>query len=149
MNLSGFTHYFPLSKEEISTALAKSLSSAASGPDSISYDVRKRIHKSCPDLLTKLIGPLLQYGYHPSSLKVANGVVLDKPGKASYDSPASFGVVVLLETLSKIVERVIASRLSLLARSCGLLHPHQSGSLPGLSTFDATATLAHEVRLSQ
>ena len=57
--------------------------------------------------------------------------------------------MVLLETLSKIVERVIASRLSLLARSCGLLHPHQTGSLPGLSTFDATATLAHEVRLFQ
>ena len=47
------------------------------------------------------------------------------------------------------MERVTASRLSLLARSCGLLHPHQTGSLPGLSTFDATATLAHEVRLFQ
>ena len=74
---------------------------------------------------------------------------MDKPGKASYDSPASFRVIVLLETLSKIVERVTASRLSLLARCCGLLHPHQTGSLLGLSTFDATATLAHKVRLFQ
>jgi len=73
--------------------------------------------------------------------------VLDKPGKASYDTPASFRVIVLLETLSKILERIVASRLSLLARHVGLLHPHQTGSLPGLSTFDATSTLTHEVRL--
>jgi len=58
-------------------------------------------------------------------------------------------VIVLLETLSKILERVTAFRLSLLARHVRLLHPHQIGSLPGLSTFDATATLAHEVRLLQ
>ena len=138
-----------MSQDEIAAALAKSSSSAAPGPDTISYDVWKKVHKSCPALLTNLIGPLLQYGHHPSSLKKANGIVLDKPGKASYDSPASFRVIVLLETLSKIVERVTASGLSLRARSCGLLHPHQTGSHPGLSTFDATATLAHEVRLLQ
>ena len=58
-------------------------------------------------------------------------------------------MIVLLKTLSKILERIVASRLSLLARSVGLLHPNQTGSLAGISTFDATATLTHEVRLSQ
>jgi len=111
--------------------------------------VWKRVHRSCPALLTSLLSPLLQYGHHPSSLKKANDIVLDKPGKASYDTPASFMVLVLLETLSKILELVTASRLSLLARHVGLLHPHQTGSLPGLSTFDATSTLSHEVRLLQ
>ena len=149
VNLTPYSDYFPVSQEEIATALAKSSSSAAPGPDSISYGVWKKVHKSCPALLTDLIGPLLQYGHHPSSLKKSNGVVLDKSGKASYDSPASFRVIVPLDTLSKIVERVTASRLSLLARSCGLLHPHQTCSLPGLSKFDATATLAHVVRLFQ
>ena len=147
VNLSAYADYFPVSKEEIAAALAKSSSSGAPGPDTISYDVGKRIHKACPPLLTNLIGPILQYGHHPVSLKKANGIVLDKPGKASYDSPSSFRVIVRLETHSKIVERVTASRLSLLARACSLLHPHQTGSLPGLSTFDATATLSHEVRL--
>ena len=135
VNLSPFADYFPVSQDETADALAKSSSSAAPGPDTISYGMWKKVHKSCPSLLTGLIGPLLQYGHHPSSLKRANGAVLDKPGKASYDSPASFRVIVLLETLSKIVERVTASCLSLLARSCGLLHPHQTGSLPGLSSL--------------
>ena len=149
VNLSAYSDYFLVSQEEITSALAKSSSSAANGPDTISYGVWKKVHKSCPALLMNLIGPLLQYGHHPSSLKKANGVVLDKPGKASYDSPVPFRIIVLLETLSKIVKRVTASRLSLLARSCSLLHTHQTRSLPGLSTFDATATFAHEVRFFQ
>ena len=72
VNLSPYADYFPVSQEEIAAALAKSSSSAAPGPDSISYGVWKKVHKSCPSLLTNLIGPLLQYGHHPSSLKKAN-----------------------------------------------------------------------------
>jgi len=149
LTLSPYPDYFPLSKEEITLALSKSSNTSAPGPDSIPYVVWKQVHCSCPALLTSLLSPVLQYGHHPSSLKKANGIVLDKPGKASYDTPASFRVIVLLETLSKILERVTAARLSLLARHVGLLHPHQTGSRPGLSTFDATSTLAHEVRLLQ
>ena len=149
LTLSPYPDYFPLSQEEIALALSKSSNTSAPGPDMFSYDVWKQVHRSCPALLTKLLSPLMHYGHHPGSLKKANGIVLDKPGKASYDTPASFRVIVLLETLSKVLERVIASRLSLLARHVGLFHPHQTGSLPGLSTLDATSTLTHEVRLLQ
>ena len=83
VNISTYADYFPVSQEQIAAALAKSSSSAAPGPDTISYDIWKRIHKSCPPLLTNLMCPLLQYGHHPASHKKANGVVLDKPGKAS------------------------------------------------------------------
>ena len=83
VNLSPYSDCFPVGQEEIAAALAKSSSSAAPGPDTISYGVWKKVHKSCPALLTNLIGPLLQYGHHPSSLKKANGVVLDNPGRPS------------------------------------------------------------------
>ena len=90
--------------------------------------------------------PLVAFGYHPPALKRAHGVVLDKPGKASYDSPSSFRIIVLLKTISKILEQVMTVRLAALARTVGLLHPNQCGSLPGLSTADACATLIHQVR---
>ena len=48
VNLSLYSDYFPISQEEIATALAKSSSSAAPGPDTISYDVWKKVHKSGP-----------------------------------------------------------------------------------------------------
>jgi len=76
-------------------------------------------------------------------------VVLDKPGKASYDSTTSFRIIVLLKTLSKIVERLMMLRLSPIARSKGLLHPNPCGSLPGLSSSDAWLTLMHEIRTLQ
>jgi len=147
--LSPYSDYLPLSQGEVALALAKSANTSAPGPDRISYHVWKRVHRLYPTLLSPLLSPLLQYGHSPSLVKKANNIVLDKPGKASYDTPASFTVIVILETLSKILERVTASRLSLLARHVGLLHPHQTGSLPGHSTFDATSTLSHGVRLLQ
>jgi hypothetical protein len=82
-------------------------------------------------------------------MKKANGIVLSKPGKPDYRSPASFRIIVLLETVSKILERIVATRLAAQARSSGLLHPHQCGSLSGLGCFDAITTLTHEVRLLQ
>jgi len=67
---------------------------------------------------------------HPPSLKTALGIVLDKPGKPSYDSPSSFRVIFLLRRLSKILERVVTSRLSAQATTCSLIHHPQCGSLP-------------------
>ena len=80
---------------------------------------------------------------------MANGVVLDKPGKPSYDSPSSFRIIVLLQTVSKILERIVASRLSAIARYVGLLHRNQCGSLPSLPAFDACTTLIDSVRTLQ
>jgi len=147
LTLSPYPDYFPLSHEEIALALSKSSNTSAPGSDTISYKVWKQVDRSCPALLTALLSPLLRYGHHPSSLKKANSIVLNKSGNVSYDTTASFRVIVLLQTLSKVLERVTASRLSLQARHVGLLHPHQTGSLPGLSTFNTTSTLTHEVRL--
>jgi len=76
-------------------------------------------------------------------------VVLDKPWKPSYESPFLFRIIVLIRTVSKILERIIAARLLKAARSRRLLNPNQCGSLPGLSTYDATLTLFNDVRTLQ
>ena len=133
----------PLTKEEIAAALSKSSPSSAPGPDGVPYSVWKKVNSLNPDLLLDLLAPLVAFGYHPTTLKHANGVVLDKPGKSTYDTPASFRIIVLLKTVSKILERILTVRLTSLARNNGLLHPNQCGSLPGLSTSDAVATLTH------
>ena len=143
------TTHDPLTKEEIAQALANSSPSSAPGPDEIPYSVWKAVNRYNPDILYSLLAPLVAFGYHPPTLKHANGVVLEKPGKPSYDSPSSFLIIVLLKTLSKILERVVTVRLMTLAASSGLLHPNQCGSLPGLSTSDAVATLTHEIRTLQ
>ena len=135
--------------EEISAALTKCSPSSAPGPDTIPYSVWKSLHRIASDILISLLGPLLLFGHHPSSMKMANGEVLDKPGKPSYRSPSSFRLIVLLQTISKILERIVASRFSAICRYICLLHRNQCGSLPWLSSFDTGMALMDTVRTLQ
>ena len=139
----------PLTKEEILTALSKCSPTSASGPDGIPYSTWKQVNKINPSVLLDTLSPLGSLGYHPASLKGSNGIVLDKPGKPSYKSSTSCRIIVLICTFSKILERIIASRLLLAARSRGLLDPNQCGSLPGLSTYDAVLTLCNNLETLQ
>jgi len=139
----------PLLPGEITAALRNCSSSCTPGPDTIPYSVWKRVHLAALRLLADLLGPLLKFGYHPVSMTKANGIVLDKPGKSSYDSPASFRVIVLLQTVSQILERVVAFRLSLIARTLKLVHSNQCGSLPAFSSFDAAISLVDTVTTLQ
>jgi len=145
LRLTRYEDYTLLTSEEIFSALSKSWNTSAPGPDHIPYSVWKSVHRIKLCLLPSLLDPLLAHGFHPPSLKKALGIVLDKPGKPSYDSPSSFRVIVLLRTLSKIFGRVVASRLSAQATICSLIHHLQSGSLPGRSTADAALVLQHNV----
>jgi len=144
-----FRDCLPLSQDEMGRALARSSATSAPGPDMTPNSVWKRVHRVAPHLILDLLAPLVIYGFHPLSLKKADGIVLDKPGKPSYDSPSSFRVIVLLQTFSKILERIMNSRLSCVARATGLLNPHQCGSLAGLSASNAVTTLTHEVKTLQ
>jgi len=139
----------PLTSDEIAAALSKCSPTSAPGPDGIPYFTWKQVNKINPTILLQILSPLVLLGYHPASLKSSNGVVLDKPGKPSYESPSSFRIIVLIRTISKILERIIAARLLVAARLKGLVHPNQCGSLPGLSTYDACLTLTNDVRTLQ
>ena len=66
---------------EVERALARSSPSWAPGPDTIPNLVWKKINKTAPHLILKLLSPLVSYDFHPPSLKKADGIVLDEPGK--------------------------------------------------------------------
>jgi len=138
----------PLTEEEIAHALSK-FSSSAPDPDGIPYLTWKWVNAINGSSLPQYRSRLVSLGYNPASLKVANRVVLDKPGKPSYYSPSSVRIIVLLRTVSKILERIVAARLLLGACSRGLIHPNQCGSLPRLSTYDTCLTLMNNVKTLQ
>ena len=139
----------PLISEEIKLAHSKSSPSSAPGPDGVPYSVWKKVNLVNTTMMLELLSPLVAFGYHHPSPKTINGVVLDKPGKSSYYSPAPFRIMVLLKTISKFLERLMTVKLSAITRSKGLLHDNQCGSLPGLSSSDVCLTLTHEVRTLQ
>jgi len=147
--LPAFKGVPPVSQVEVSSALQKSSNTSAPGPSDIPYSIWKQVHKAKERRLPSLFTPLLTHGYHLLAMKKANGIVLDKLGKPDYRTPSSFRIIVLVETVPKILERLSALRLASAAHSLGLLHPNQCGFQPGLGCFDAVATLTHEVRLLQ
>lgn len=106
----------PLTTGDIVQALTKFSLSSAPGPDGVPYSVWKSVNRINPAILLALLTPFILIGYHPSPLKHANRVVLDTPGKPSYDAPSSFRNIFLLQTISKIVERIVTEQLTDLAR---------------------------------
>ena len=104
-----FRECLPLAADEVSRALARSSPLSAPGPDAIPNSVWKRVHRMAPHLIHDLLASLVVYGSHPLTFKRADGIVLDRPGKPSYDSPSSFRVIVLLQTFSNILERIMNS----------------------------------------
>ena len=78
-----FNNVPTVTSEEVTRILSRSSPISAPGPDTIPYAVWKTIHREIPDLLPALLGQLVERGYHPRSLRFADGVVLDQLGKAS------------------------------------------------------------------
>jgi len=139
----------PLTTDEIAAPLSKCSPTSAPGLDGIPYSVWKQVNKINPSILLNILTPLVLLGYHPASLKGSNGVVLDKPGKPVYESPSSFRIIVLIRTISQVLESLPVARLLAAAQLRGLLHPYKCGSLPGLSTYDACLPLTNDVRTLQ
>ena len=106
----------PLTPDEIAAALSKCSPTSAPGPDGIPYFTWKQGNQINRSILVHILAPLVLLGYHPASLKSSNGVVLDKPGKPSYKSASSFRIIVLIRTISKVLERIIAACLLAAAR---------------------------------
>ena len=74
----------------------------------------------------KLYKALIKSGYHSKCWKEAIGVILKKQNRKA-TIPKSYRVVSLLNYLSKIVEKIIATRLSYLTESTDLLNSNQMG----------------------
>lgn len=97
----------PLMTEAIAHAHSESSPSSAPGPDGVSYSVWKMVNSLNIEIILDLISPLVFFYYYPPSLGTANGVVLDMSGKPCSDSSSSFRIIVLLKTLSKILEPIM------------------------------------------
>ena len=88
----------------------------------------------------------INLGHWPKYFKVSTTVVIPKPNKTSYDTPKTFRPIVLLNTLGKLIEKVIADRLQYLVASNDFIHPSQLGGLKHKSTSDAGIALTHIIR---
>jgi len=77
---------------------------------------------------------------------VSTTIVIPKLNKSLYDHPKVFCPIFLLNTLSKLIEKVVAERLQFIVASNDFIHPSQLGGLKFKSTVDAGITLTHIIQ---
>ena len=88
----------------------------------------------------------IDLGHWPKYFKISTTVVISKLNKTSYDNPKAFHPIVLLNTLGKLVEKVIAERLQHIVASNDFIHPSQLEGLKFKSTTDTGVALTHIIR---
>jgi len=127
----------PITTQEVQRAITNLKYGTSPGPDGISYMTLHHLHEATPQTLTLLFNACLTFTVHPPEWKVANCVVIPKPGKSSYTLPKSYRPISLQSCFGKILEAIVAKRLSQAAIRCGATHPSQMGAQPENSAVDA------------
>ena len=82
----------------------------------------------------------------PAAFKQSCTVIIPKPGKVDYSSPKAYWPIALLNTLGKLIEKLISVWMQFEAVRHCLVHSHQLGGLIQQSTTDADLFLTHVVR---
>ena len=140
--------WMPFFIYEFKSAIHKCLDNSAPGPDKMSWHHWKLIFKDS-DCLSKIINianACINLGHWPKYFKISTTVVIPKPSKPSYNNPKAFHPIVLLNTLGKLIEKVITERIQFTVASNDFIHPSQLGGLKFKSTSDAGVTLTHIIR---
>jgi ribonuclease HI len=138
--------FHPITLHEIEEALADTSNTSAPGPSGIGYRILKWAVGETPDLFLQLFNACLAHGIHPPQFKAATIAIIAKPRKADKSSPRSYRPIALLECMSKLLEKIIASRIAFEVGKHDLVPTTQFGGRPKSSVIDACLSLTHDVQ---
>jgi len=127
------------SKEEFKSAITNCNNSSTLGPDKLLWSYFKIILKDddCLGIIISIANACIDLGFWLSHFKKSMMVVIPKPNKALFRS------IVLLNTMGKLIEKVIGKRLQFLTAMNDFIHPSQLESLKFKSITDAGIALTH------
>ena len=117
----------------------------ASGPDLIANEAIKAGATQIAPALAQLAQACLRLGYFPKCFRTSVTVVLRKEGKGDYSKPGSYRPIALENTLGKVLEKLVAERLTTALEEAELLPRIQMGARQGRSTTTALSLLTHTV----
>lgn len=109
----------PLSMPELTAALSRISSGKAAGPDKVLHEQLLHLPQPALVYLLHMLNRSWLTGHVPHAWKTATVIPLLKPGKP-VTAPFSYRPVSLTSCISKILERMVAARLT------HIWHPHQN-----------------------
>jgi len=110
-----------MTTEEIARTISRLLNNTALGLDRILNEALKTCGPLIAPWLADVARAYFAIGYYPQLGRSITTVILRKKGKADYLIPGSYRPIALKNTLSKILEKVIADRIANTAEEHALL----------------------------
>src|SRR6202790_5117279 len=140
--------WVPFSVLEMREALKACASHSAPGPDHVTWSYLKFwcLNLEVAGLITRIAEACITTGHWPEHFKESLSVIIPKPGKPAYSTPKAFRPIVLLNTLGKLVEKMLARRLQFDGVAHGAFQPNQFGGVAQRSMEDAGVYLTHLIR---
>ena len=106
------TNWNSFSKKEFISAVEKYNNSSTPRPDKLSWRHLKIIVKDNVYLnkFIDIANTYINLEHWPSHFKMSTTIVIYKPNKKSYDFPKAYWPIVLLNTIGKLIEKVIGKK---------------------------------------
>ena len=132
---------------KLTDALSSCLSWSSPGLDHITWVHLKAVLEieKLVQLLVTLADACIRVEHWPKHFKDSVSVIIPKPGKPTYSTPKSFRPIVLLNTVRKLIEKMISNCLQFNMIKYDLVDPNQVGGVHQCSTEDAGLFLTHLV----
>ena len=139
------TTWAPFSKEEFKIVTNSCNNLSTSGLDKLSWNHLKSIlkHDNWLSNIITIANAYIDLEYWPNHFKRSSTVIISKPNKSSYDLPKSFKPIVLLNTLGKLIKKVIRERIQFHVAANDFIYPSQLGGLKFKSMTDTGVALTH------
>ena len=134
----------PFTLDEFQAAASNLSFSNATSPDKVAYPMLKHLPRSGINFLLHIFNLFWSSHSFPSIWKTSSIIPIHKMGK-SLDSSASFRPISLTSCVSKLIKRIILSRLLFFLESNSILSPRQAGFRSGRSALDQILYLSRSI----
>ena len=144
-------NWLPISQQEIVDMLKLTSNASAPGPDEITWYHIKQIYslEGVSDALVYLFNNICDSGIWPSWFKASTSVIIPKPKKTDYSIPKSYRPIALLNTLGKLLTKILANWMQYDAAAFSLLHEGQCGGVQKHATVDAGLVLLDFINVNR
>lgn len=117
----------------------------APGFELITAEVLRNLPRKGIVFITSLFNAVLRVAYFPSIWKVSQITMIPKPGKPPH-LPSSYRPISLLPVLSKVLEKIILSRLNETLTNNAIIPEHQFGFRRNHSTIEQVHRVCEHIR---
>ncbi|KAJ5195637.1 uncharacterized protein N7498_009075 [Penicillium cinerascens] len=139
----------PISVQEVRDAIRRAPPDKAPGNDTVPNKVWRLLaaddNSPFSNIITSIFDACIRTGYNPRHFQSSITVTLRKGGPKDYRQPKSYRPVALLNTLGKLLESVIATRIAWAAEEKGILPKGHLGGRKGVSVDHAIQLILDQV----